>query len=204
MTTPLVTQRSSAGARWLTAIAGLALALFVTASSPPVTPLPTPIRVHGQWITRSVLDNEISLRVPSDWNVGPPATFAGSFSFLTGSFSNQLLSPACTSSGNSITCGLPLTSLQPGGILVDVYDDGNMLWSLSREPGVPVTVSGLSAKVDVEAGGRQACAGLGADRSRTEFIAMSDPPEDYYEISICSRGVPDDVGARVMASIQVS
>jgi hypothetical protein len=204
VTASLVTPRRSAGARWLTAIAALALALFVTASSPPVTPVPTPIHMNAPWITRTVLDDEISLRVPSDWNVGPPASFAGSFSYLVGSFSNQLLSPSCVTSGNSITCGRPLTSLQPGGILVDIYDDGSMLWSLSREPGVPTSVSGLSAKIDVEAGARQACAGLGADRSRTAFIAMSDPPEDYYEISICSRGVPDDIGAIVMGSIRIS
>jgi hypothetical protein len=203
MTTAPVTPRSSAGARWLTALVGFAVALFVTASSPPVTPVRTPIRMNGPWITRTVLGNEISLRVPSDWNVGPRAAFAGSFIFLTGSFSNQLLSPACTTSGNSITCGQPLTSLQPGGILVDVYDNGNPTWTLRSEPGVPATVSGLSAKLDIETGGQQACGGLGADRSRTEFIAMSSPPEDYYEISICSRGVPDDVGARVMASIRV-
>jgi hypothetical protein len=86
---------------------------------------------------------------------------------------------------------------------VDVYNNGAPTWSLGTEPGVPATVDGLAAKVDVGTGGEQ-CGGLGADRSRTEFIALSNPPEDYLEVSICSRGVPDDVGARVMASVRVA
>jgi hypothetical protein len=44
---------------------------------------------------------------------------------------------------------------------------------------------------------------LGADRSRTELIAYPQPPEDYREIAICSRGVADVVGAGVMASVRV-
>jgi hypothetical protein len=68
---------------------------------------------------------------------------------------------------------------------------------------VPSTVSGLTAQLDVETGSRGACAELGADRSRTKLIAYPQPPEDYIEIAVCSRGLADWVGAQVMASVRV-
>jgi hypothetical protein len=68
---------------------------------------------------------------------------------------------------------------------------------------MPTTVSGLAAKLDVERGSRGSCAELGADRSRTELIAYPQPPEDYLEVAVCSRGLADWVGARVMASVRV-
>jgi hypothetical protein len=109
--------------------------------------------VLAAWTTRTVDDRQVSLSVPSNWNVGQAWVIPGSFADLIGSFSNQPLSPPCTTSGNSIACGPPLQSLQPRGILVDVYNNGAPTWSLSSEPGVPATVSGLSAKVDVQTGG---------------------------------------------------
>jgi hypothetical protein len=142
--------------------------------------------------------------VPSDWNVGQGWSIPGAFDDLVGSFSNQPLSPPCTTSGNSITCGPPLSSLQPGGMLVDVYSNGSTTWRISSQPGTPTTVSGMSARVAVQPSSQQDCTGLGADRSRTEIIALTNPPEDYFEISICSRGVADAVGARVMASVRVA
>jgi hypothetical protein len=192
-----------AGARRSLSLCAAALALAATSCSPSVAPKPLAINVLAAWTTRTVDHRQVSLSVPSNWNIGQAWVVPGSFVDLIGSFSNQPLSPPCTTSGNSIACGPPLQSLQPGGILVDVYNNGAPTWSLSSEPGVPATVSRLSAKVDVGTGGDQ-CSGLGADRSRTEFIALSTPPEDYFEVSICSRGVPDDVGSRVMASVRVA
>jgi hypothetical protein len=190
------------GARWWTGFGALALALVVTASSPGVAPLPTPIHMNGRWSTQNV-DGLISMSVPSDWNVAEGWIMPGSFADLVGSLSNQLLSPPCTTSGNSITCGPPVTSLQPGAVLVDVYNGGNPLWTLSSQPGTPTVVSGWSARVTVQTGSQSSCSGLGADRSWTEFIAPPSPPDDYYEVSICSRGVPAAVGARVLASVRV-
>ena len=135
--------------------------------------------------------------------MGDAWVIPGSFADLVGSFSNQLLSPPCTTSGNSIECGPPLATLQPGGILVEVFSNGAPTWTIDDQPGMPTTVSGLNARLDVESGSRGACTELGADRSRTELIAFPQPPEDYLEIAVCSRGVADWVAARVMASARV-
>ena len=99
----------------------------------------------------------------------------------------------------------PLTALQPGAILVEVFSNSaiNPDWTIGGQPGMPTAVSGLTARLDVVTGSQGACAGLGADRSRTELIAYPQPPEDYFEIAVCSRGLADAVGARVMASVHV-
>lgn len=79
----------------------------------------------------------------------------------------------------------------------------NPYWTIGGQPGIPTTVSGLTAQLDVETGSRGRCAALGADRSRTELIAYPQLPEDYLEIAVCSRGLADWVGAGVMASVRV-
>jgi hypothetical protein len=190
------------GGRWWTGLGALALALLVTASSPGVAPPPTPILMNGRWTTQNV-DGLISISVPADWNAGQGWTIPGSFADLVGSLSNQILLPPCTTSGNSTMCGPPVTSLERGAVLVDVYSDGNPLWTLSSEAGVPTVVSGMSAKISVQTGSQSACSGLGADRSWTEVIALPSPPEDYYEVAICSRGVAPAVGERLLASVRV-
>lgn len=195
--------RRTARARWALCLAVLALALWVTGSSAAVTPKPQPITVHDAWVTRTVDDGQVSIYVPSTWNVGETWVMPGSFGDLVGSFSNQLLSSPCTTTWNSIRCGPPLTTLQPGGILVEVSSNSGLAWTIRGQPGMPTTVSGLTAKVDVEAGSKGGCAELGADRSRTELIAYPQPPEDYLEIAVCSRGLADWVDARVMASVRV-
>jgi len=197
--------RRSARARWALTVSALALAFWVTGSSAAVVPRPQPITPHDVWVTRTVDEGRVSVSVPSNWNVGEPWVMSGSFVDQVGSFSNQVLSSPCTVSGNSIECGPPLTTLQPGGILVEVSANSAIspAWTLGGQPGVPTTVSGLTARLDVEAGSRGACADLGADRSRTELIAYPQPPEDYLEIAVCSRGLADAVGARVMASVRV-
>jgi hypothetical protein len=190
------------GARWWSGLGALALALLVTASSPGVAPPPTPILMNGRWTTQNV-DGLISISVPADWNVGQGWTIPGSFADLVGSLSNEILLPPCTTSGNSTACGPPVTSLQRGAVLVDVYSNGSPLWTLSSQPGVPTVVSGMSARVSAQTGSQSACSGLGADRSWTELIALASPPEDYDEVSICSRGVAPAVGERVLASVRV-
>ena len=142
--------------------------------------------------------------MPAPWNVGQPWVMPSSFTDLVASFSNQALSPPCTTSANSISCGPPLTTLQPGAMLVEVFQNGFPTWNLSSQPGTPTTVSGLAAKVDVGAGAGGPCGSLGGDRSRTEVIPFPSPPEDYVEIDVCSRGVADAVGARVIASVRVA
>jgi hypothetical protein len=126
--------RRSARARWALSLAALALALWVTGSSAAVTPKPLLINVRDAWVTRTVDDRQVSISVPSDWNAGEAWVIPGSFSDLVGSFSNQLLSSPCTTSANSIECGPPLTTLQSGGILVEVFSNSAIDPNWTRRP----------------------------------------------------------------------
>jgi hypothetical protein len=184
------------------AVCGIALLLASVAgcSAPP----PLPIDVNGTWTTRAVDRGEVTLSVPSDWNVGEAWIQPSSFTDLVGSFSNQPLSPPCTTGPNTIGCGLPLQSLQADAVLVEIWQNSFSNWNLDSEPGTPTTVSGLTARVADQSGGAGYCGGLGADRTRREFIPFPSAPDNWIEIDICSHGVADTVGARIMGSIAVS
>src|ERR1700681_4038970 len=111
------------------------------------SPAPAGIHLAGAWTTRTLDLNQVSLSVPSNWNVGEAWVQSSSFSDLVGSFSNQSLSPPCTTSPNTISCGPPLALLQPGAMLVEIWQNGSPQWSLDSQPGTPTRVSGLPAKL---------------------------------------------------------
>jgi hypothetical protein len=177
----------------------LAGATLAGCGSPPLLA----IDMNGSWTTRTP-GQGISLSVPANWYIGEADITPGSFSDLIGSYSNESLSPPCQTGPSTITCGSPVTSLQPGAMLVEISHNGSPQWSIDSQPGSPTTVSGWQAKVTDEAGVQGACGGLGGDRTRTEVIAFPDPPDNYFEIDICSRGVADAVGARIMESVKVT
>jgi hypothetical protein len=179
-----------------------ALLFGMTAAGSTTRP-PLPINLHGPWTTRAI-DNEISLSMPTNWEAGDSWPTPGSNSYLIGSFSNQTLVPPCNTTLNGITCGAPLDSLQPGGVLVEIFQDSFFgPWSFSDQPGTPLLVSGLPAKLVVTTGS-DACDGLHADRSRIELIAYPDSIDNYIHVAVCSRGIPDAVSARVMDSVHVT
>ncbi len=164
-----------------------------------------PIDMNGTWTTRTLDHRYVTVSVPSNWNVGDVWIQASSFTDLVGSFSNQSLSPTCSTGANTIGCGLPLQSLQPGAMLVEVWQNGSPDWNLDSVPGTTTTVSGLTAKVTEQSGGGAGyCSGLSADRSRSEYIPFPGASDNWIEIDICSRGVADAVGARIMASVAVA
>jgi hypothetical protein len=181
-----------------------ALSLLLGSVAACASSQPLPIAMNGTWASRTLDHGEVTLSVPSDWNAGEAWIQPSSFTDLIGSFSNQSLSPPCTTGSNSITCGPPLQSLQPITLLVEVFHDGSPDFTLDSEPGTPTTVSGLPARMTDASGSVGPCNGLGADRSRTEVIPFPSAPDNWIEIDICSRGVDDAVGARIMASVAVS
>jgi len=182
-----------------------ALALLLATTAGCTAPPPLRIDVNGTWATRTLDNKYVTISVPSDWNVGEAWIQASSFTDLVGSFSDQSLSPPCTTGANTIGCGPPLQSLQPGAMLVDIWQNGSPDWTLDSQPGTPTTVSGLPARViDQSGGGAGYCGGLGADRSRTEVIAFPSASDNWIEIDICSRGVAEAVGARIMQSVAVA
>ena len=165
---------------------------------------PLAIDMNAQWATRTVDDHQVSLSVPSNWNVGEAWTQPSSFSNLAGSFSNQQLSSPCSSGPSTLACGPPLTSLQRGAVLVEVLQNGFPGWTLDDQAGSTTTVSGLPAKLAVETGAHDYCASLGADRTRSLLVAYPGAVGNYFDIEICSRGVPDSVGARIDGSVRIA
>jgi hypothetical protein len=163
-----------------------------------------PINANAEWATRTLDDGLVKLSVPTNWNTGGAWAVAGSFSDLVGSVSNQSLSSPCTTGPSSITCGPPLTSLQDGAMLVEIFHDSSGISSVESHPGTPTTVSGLAASSTDSSGSAGPCTGLGADRTRTVIIPFPSAPDNWIEVDICSRGVDDAVGARIMASVAVS
>jgi len=182
-----------------------ALALLLATTAGCTSPPPVPINANGPWTTRTLDHKYVTISVPSNWNVGEVWIQASSFTDLVGSYSNQSLSPTCTTGANTIGCGLPLQSLQPGTMLVEVWQNGSPNWSLDSVPGTATTVSGLPARVSEQSGGGTGyCSGLGADRSRSEFIPFPSEGDNWIEVDICSRGVADSVGARIIESVAVA
>lgn len=165
---------------------------------------PLAIDANGTWATRTVDDHQVSLSVPSNWNIGEAWTQPSSFSDLAGSFSNQSLSSPCSSGPSTLSCGPPITSLQRGVVLVEVFQSGFPGWTLDSQTGTLTTVSGLPAKLAVESGAHDYCASLGGDRTRTLLVAYPGAVGDYFDIEICSSGVPDSVGARIDESVRIT
>jgi hypothetical protein len=172
----------------------------VTACS---TPPPLPIGVNAAWATRSI-NHEASLQVPADWNAGEAWTQPSSFTDLMASYSNQSLSPPCTTGPTTIECGPPLATLEPGAVLVEVWHNSAPGWDLSSYPGTPTVVSGLPARTTDQSGAHGSCGGMAADHSRSVVIPFPSTPDNWIEFDICSHGVTDVVGARIMESVAVA
>jgi hypothetical protein len=181
-----------------------AFTLLIVTTAGCSSPAPLPINASSTWASRTLDHKYVTVSVPSNWNVGQAWIQPSSFTDLVGSFSNQSLSPPCTTGPNTIGCGPPLQSLQPGAMLVEIWQNGSPNWSLDSVPGTPTTVSGQPARATNLAGGQGYCSGLGADRSRSEFIPFPTNTDNWIEIDICSRGVADSAGARVMESVTVA
>ena len=165
---------------------------------------PLAIDMNAQWATRIVDDHQVSLSVPANWNIGEAWVQPSSFDNLAGSFSNQSLSSPCSSGPSTLACGPPIASLQPGAVLVEVFQNGFPGWTLDSQTGTSTTVSGLPAKLAVETGAHDYCAGLGGDRTRSLLVAYPGAVGNYFDIEICSRGVPDSVGARIDESVHIT
>jgi hypothetical protein len=165
---------------------------------------PLAIAVNGSWATRTIAGAGLSLSVPANWYIGDGDLVAGSFSDLLVSFSNQSLSPPCKTGPSTITCGEPLTSLQPGAVLVDVSHNSLIPGPAHSWPGTPTTVSGRPAWETDEHGAQGPCAALDGDRTLSEVIPLPEAPDNYLEIDICSRGVVDSVGTRIIQSVHMS
>jgi hypothetical protein len=132
--------------------------------------------------------NAISFAYPKGWSRTSWSS-PSSFTYMAAAVSNQQLKDPCFKSGNTGGCGQPLAHLQPGALLVEWWENGFPTWSLAGQAGTPMSVDGLSAKIQEGNGGWTDCSGLGSDRWISVVIEW--PPattQDYFQFVACMRG----------------
>ena len=98
--------------------------------------------------------------------------------------STQPVHDPCSTHGTTTTCGFPVRSLQPGGVLVT--------WNASNPPAIGLGSSGTQIRV----GGRPArrvdsaggiCRSIGADRTIDVLVATRPLPSTLTEFTACLR-----------------
>jgi hypothetical protein len=114
-----------------------------------------------------------------------------SFSSAIVYLSNQPLHDPCTRSriaaGESITCGHPLTHLDPDGILVEWSRHGFPGWNLSLAPGTPQRIAGRPSRHAIRRPGDCAIQIDGADETIVAFISRP-VTHNWYQLLACLRG----------------
>jgi hypothetical protein len=128
----------------------------------------------------------VSFAYPAGWSKAAWASVS-SFTDLVAAVSNQHLRTPCFRSGNSSSCGQPLSQLQDGAVLVEWWQNGFPNWTLAKQQGNPITVDGLEAKLQEGSRNWGECSGLGADRWINVVIA-SPQASNYWQFVACMRG----------------
>jgi hypothetical protein len=91
----------------------------------------------------------------------------------------------CRTTGLVTSCGWPLASLQPGGVLVVWQNRGYPGWSIRSAPGRALLVGGRRARVQTSRPGT--CAAIHADE--TISVAIERPlPGNWTSVTACLRG----------------
>lgn len=98
--------------------------------------------------------------------------------------STQPVHDPCATEGNTTTCGFPVQSLEPGGVLV-TWNASNPP-ALGLGPGEQVRVGGRPARrVDTGAG---ICRSIGADQTIDVLVETQPLPSTLTEFTACLRG----------------
>ena len=133
-------------------------------------------------------DDVLAFTHPASWT---PRKYdiVSSFSSAIVYLSNQPLHDPCTRTrlpggALEISCGHPLTHLDPGGVLIEWTREGFPNWRLSDAPGTPTRIAGRPSRLAIRRPGR--CASLGADE--TILASISRPSGNRYQLLACLRG----------------
>ena len=126
----------------------------------------------------------LSFTHPATWKAYP-FQWSGGLHFRPLVYlSTQPVHDPCSTQGNTTTCGFPVQSLQPGGVLVT--------WNASSPPAV-----GLGSGKQIRVDGRPArrvdsdggiCRQIGADRTIDVLVATRPLPSPLTELTACLRG----------------
>ena len=184
--------------------------LFLAAGLLMVGCAPEPLPITSSSTAPAVkwTANAISFAYPKGWSRAT-WSFPSSFTYMAAAVSNQQLKDPCFKSGNTSGYGQPLAYLQPGALLVAWWENGFPTWNLARQAGVPMTVDGLSAKIQEDAGGWTGCSRLGADRWISVVVERPPTPTDnYFQFVACMRGpglaVERDAAMTILQSAHLS
>jgi hypothetical protein len=159
------------------------------ATESPSTSLTTFCPSHPE----SVYNGEgVRFKHPSCWTATSFAEVS-SFSDSLVDLSNQPMHDPCTRTtspsggGLETECGWPLTSLDPGGILVRWSSDGSPTWRIENQPGTSLTVAGRPAREQITEPGD--CGSIGADETISVEVERT-VQDNFYEMMACFQG-PD-------------
>jgi hypothetical protein len=144
----------------------------------PPTPTPSSVPLTSY----SSQPYGISFSYPASWHVGDQG-FSGSLYSLVAYVSTQEVHDPCIRQPSTITCGWPITSLDPGNLVVTWGAGGSPGWQLAGQAGQSIEVDGHPAKLERSA--FQTCVGIMADRSMTVTIYRG--PSNYFRMQACFR-----------------
>jgi hypothetical protein len=108
-------------------------------------------------------------------------------STLIGYLSNQPLHDPCTRSATSITCGTPVTSLSPTGVLVTWEQSGSPGQRLAQMPGSATTIGDRAARLDIPSTPSDQCKALKGTREIDASILMTGMPshDELWRMTAC-------------------
>jgi hypothetical protein len=187
--------------RWAAAkLTVLALASGLTWSyGHVIAPSPTPAPLGHYSDAVLLFDHPASWKV-SHHEVG--SSFYNSIVYLSTQPTHDPCVRSVTSTTHSITCGSPIDSLKPGGVLVEWGSWGFPGWDLDHATGSPLQVDGLPAKWDARRPpevnprlprSQQApCTRMGGDESVTVLVARP-VPYNAYRLEACLRSAELDL-----------
>jgi hypothetical protein len=125
----------------------------------------------------------LTFRYPVNWQAGSWSADVSSFSALVVALGTERLSDPCVSAGTVGTCGLPITALPAGGILVEWRDNGFPGW---HRPAPDTVIGGDPASETKTSGGW--CARAGGSEDLTVVIPQAGRPDDWFQMDACLRG----------------
>jgi hypothetical protein len=127
----------------------------------------------------------LSFSYPAEWTASKPILPVQDLHFHPLVYlSTQAVHAPCTTNGNETSCGLPIDSLQPGGVLA--------YWQYNELPLTgPITLTGKKIQVDGHPAGVKStasgeCQGIGADRTVEADVDLGN--DSLIHLTACLRG----------------
>lgn len=148
--------------------------------------------------------SRVRISYPAAWSHVTGNDEMNSFDHMAIAVSDHALSEPCGEAVEpnfiEITCGPPLDSLQPGGVLIEWWEDAFPNANFNSFPGARLVVDGKPAKLTDRSGSSDECASLGADETLRVTVAR---PElnNWFAFVACLRG--PNLGTERQAAMRI-